>query len=932
MAFFRPARTSTPPIAKPTPRSLDTHTLVPTSSISDASRSSVHSTSELAALSPDDIDFIDAVIARAPPKSTTFLSLFKAYDLELSARGLKSEDEVEYYSKLLKIGTLKGSSWEEKWRMVKTQYGYKPTSAAAKSALKSGFLRSTPAMPVVSTRPGAARLLQRLRALQHEETHESYDSPAGHGIFSQTDATEFTETESQVDVAPPRFAHPRSPSPSEMTDDSHDTYYMANHPPTSAQPVRRLPTWTGRDSPMSDSPSTTPPSYHTHTNGAYPRDTKSHTAEKDGAWKRIKMQQDEEIAVQFWEDRLVERCWNVWKQGYEWTVATSSQISAARDSLVLRRAFQRWRSRTAHLRDLSAQVQFIADQKCLRRALDTWFGALAQRAQERWRNEMREKTKVVRAARETKLRKDAWAKWRQLYRSHISQQYYSAHLLLRTFRIWRTRLEGLDEAEVKADRFEEVVEKKVMVRAWEMWKGEMLLRAKEAVVARHVGLRIQKRTLGAWKQKMESLDTADVFYDKYVLKRALTMWKKAMDHVKVLERRADKHIARSDEILLIAITRIWRAKERGLLFERMRSVHIIKQALCVWRQRLKSNRTLEAKALEFASRSRSHVSITALQKWRSRIAATRATLSFASQYHTAQLQYKMLYIWRLQLRAKLKLARQARIVSKYFVARRAWVVWRRAMEERTRERRLEEYLERKKGKIFRDWAERALRQKRLRAIQQEVEDRVQTRILKNALDHWLVRVVTIKDRELLVAQKNDNALLAKAMTKWKTICIRHVDELSLMESYRAVAREESMKRMFYKWLNAARTTRHRRQVLQEAEKETRRKRLMAAWDTWRGRFETERLLPLERTLVMQNKHALMYKAFMTWHSKTRSLPAVRFYASTLKAKSWQKWRDAMPRALQAKAAREMDKRFALSHAYTKWLQALRTKRALRAVA
>ena len=94
------------------------------------------------------------------------------------------------------------------------------------------------------------------------------------------------------------------------------------------------------------------------------------------------------------------------------------------------------------------------------------------------------------------------------------------------------------------------------------------------------------------------------------------------------------------------------------------------------------------------------------------------------------------------------------------------------------------------------------------------------------------------------------------------MCIRHVEELSLMESYQDVKREgkvtftlvgglhiscslaENMRRMFYKWLTAARKVRHKRVILQEREGEMEKIRLEAAWDKWRGRFQDEKLLPL----------------------------------------------------------------------------------------
>ena len=114
----------------------------------------------------------------------------------------------------------------------------------------------------------------------------------------------------------------------------------------------------------------------------------------------------------------------------------------------------------------------------------------------------------------------------------------------------------------------------------------------------------------------------------------------------------------------------------------------------------------------------------------------------------------------------------------------------------------------------------------------------------------------------------------------------------------------------------------------------------------------------------------MFRAFGIWHSKTnvsspfveflgvylmfrttqllQSLPAVRFHASRLKVKYWRMWRDAMPKALQAKTAREIDQKAVLcrsmsadlwpfSHhlqakTFNKWMQAYKTKIDLKAVA
>ncbi|KAL9715093.1 hypothetical protein Ac2012v2_001752 [Leucoagaricus gongylophorus] len=72
---------------------------------------------ELLNLTPDDIEFIEAVIKRAGPFAATFPLVFKAYNDVLKERGMDA-GEVKYYGKLLKLGTMKGKNWGEKWNAV----------------------------------------------------------------------------------------------------------------------------------------------------------------------------------------------------------------------------------------------------------------------------------------------------------------------------------------------------------------------------------------------------------------------------------------------------------------------------------------------------------------------------------------------------------------------------------------------------------------------------------------------------------------------------------------------------------------------------------------------------------------------------------------------------------------------------------------------
>jgi len=121
-----------------------------------------------------------------------------------------------------------------------------------------------------------------------------------------------------------------------------------------------------------------------------------------------------------------------------------------------------------------------------------------------------------------------------------------------------------------------------------------------------------------------------------------------------------------------------------------------------------------------------------------------------------------------------------------------------------------------------------------------------------------------------------------------------------MQSYQDIKRAENMRKMFTKWLGAARTARRRRVTLQQCEEEMKHTRLLIVWDKWRERYQDIQLRPLAESFALQKQTNLVFYAFGIWHSKTRSLPAVRFNASHVKKKHWTMWRNAMPQALQSK--------------------------------
>ncbi|KAG2041676.1 hypothetical protein BDR03DRAFT_1072733 [Suillus americanus] len=941
MPGFKPTNTSSP--AKPlvaAQRSLVSFQ----ATISDVSRGSAASKSELHNLTSAEVEFFDAVVKRIPPNATSFLSGLKAYNDELHDRGWDSQTETAHYGRLLELCKLRGPSWNHKWEGVKQQYGY---SGPSRIPIPTTSAKA----PIPASKP--ARSTARLATPVRDEDDDVFTLHSHQDQDQEQDETA-TETEIPFSDAESEQAPPRP-----LT-----RLNQATRPNASVQ-LTRPAVWEG----MSDttdggdvpgSLSTTPPSYRAAVATPVPQKarnqpivrasspiknpsavsaiefTKGRTRmgsviNEDEAWQKIKMSRDEEDADKFREDKLLEHCWGIWVLGYQWLATTNEQVAQARDNVILGSSLRSWRNATASRLEMHARAASIADARCLRFALDVWGAKHKQKKQLQWRHDMRTKMKTVRERHETKLVKYAWAKWQQSHRSLLNELQYNERMVARFFLRWKNSLLKLDHMDSAADEFSQRIKGSAAHRAWKHWKKAMAARDAGKTVAHKAALRIKGMVMDLWKKQTHEHQTADAYRDVAILKRAISTWKTTRDRMRVTEKRADKYLARQDAFLLRAVVRVWKARERGKLLERVRDMRLMKNSIAVWKDRLRERKHLEGEhyALAFSMRSDSYGVSSALRTWHRIYTIYQNRHAFAVQRNLVRVQYDALLKWRIQLRAKMKLLKQARFVENFILQRRILKAWKVKFEERQRLKKLEDLEIRRLRAFMTAWHQKYQKKRFRRLAAQQIDD---LRIKRDALRLWTNRVIEIKLRELEVSQKSAHALTVFAFKKWKNICLRHVEDLSLMESHLDIKRAESVRRMFYRWLMAARARRHKRITLREKELEFDRANVQVAWNRWRERYMDEKLRPLLCQMAIQNQKNLLFRAFGIWHSKTRSLPAIRFQASRTKMSYWAIWRAAMPQALLAKRARETHNDAVLNRAIEKWHQAYKTKTHLKEIA
>lgn len=347
MSGFRPTRASPPAkrTALPSARAGQT-------AVSDISRSSAVSTTELQGLTPQDIEFLDAVIQRASPTATTFLTVFKAYNDILTERGMDPQNEVVYYGKLLKLGTLKAGSWGEKWRVVKMQQGYDSYHSTHIPPAPEALPRTSARLTTRLNRPRRDDDLLTLHSHQDEsEDGDTEAEPSRGAIASQYHHTPepFTrqstsEVTSLTHSNPSRAIHIAQPAARRQLlfptarnvrtwdEASEDARTPSTVPPSYGAAVREAPILKPtpsiqRTRAQIERPLSAPGSTKATNAPVQPRERRKSMINEEDAWSKVKMLQDEREADQFREEKLVEKCWAVWRSGFEWLIVRIISVS-----------------------------------------------------------------------------------------------------------------------------------------------------------------------------------------------------------------------------------------------------------------------------------------------------------------------------------------------------------------------------------------------------------------------------------------------------------------------------------------------------------------------------------------------------------------------------------------------------------------------------
>ncbi|CAE6460315.1 unnamed protein product [Rhizoctonia solani] len=973
------------PLIRPRSGSIPTATPAPKQPIRTAPQDiSASSTRSLQQITPDDVQVIDAIIERAPASSKAFVHVYKAYMAVLQERGLDPAADVTYYEFLLKIGLLKGAEWGDKWAAAKVQLNLggsdslvldhePPLPSAFPSApsliVPPSSLRQTPgpstridrtpryrarfaddatpappsdrtptiaaSVETPSETPSAnlQRLLRRLTAVDNSSTTgrtETSSVATPSSRVSNLAAPRTTRAQPQTQATPKPVIRqpvrvagssddntPSRPAPnyqSRFTTPATPAAPFEKPPPAPIARIKREQTV----EPVRASEEPTP-----RRRGASEPDT----------WHIIKMEKD---AEHFRNDRLLEKFFGLWRQNAQWIRDTTNQITEARRMLKLRENFTKWQDKARVRADMTRRAARVDAYFTQRRILLHWRQALEKQRRQQWQSAMKKRLRTVRTTVDQRILRQAWQRWRQTHGSTYDLEradgFHDAKLLHRCIVHWAQRCQKLRVLPIRALEFR-VVKNKALVRdIFEAWKNRAELRVMERMIMDKRDHRIKGAMMAKWRSRAESHKLAGEFNNRHILRSVFNGWKNKTKRVSFLERRANLYLQRQDNILLRAVTRVWAAKARGEQLVRITRAQLLRDALGVWRNRLVGVQALDGKVVMAIQNAQKELLARAFYVIRDQLRAHREDEVSATRHYQKQLLVSAFAEWRESTAVRRKQARQARIARRFFVERMAFSAWKTALTQK-RLVKLEEQLKREKlREVFQMWRGQLKRQMMLRRVGDVVQRTVEQRVKYGALKKWIGAVVENKLQLLQAMDERNNRLQRLAFDKWKISLRRHREEMSLLRSFQDVQREDMLRRAFQRWLAATRHERLRRQRLEQKEQQLRFEALGRAWDIWRDKFREETLRGTENLVRLQAQRSLMFSAFRLWESKSRGLPALRFYSDNVRRKAFEKWRASLPSAKLARMAREYDKELLLRKMLAHWKERYQIRIGLKAVA
>ncbi|CRG89565.1 Protein sfi1 [Talaromyces islandicus] len=383
-----------------------------------------------------------------------------------------------------------------------------------------------------------------------------------------------------------------------------------------------------------------------------------------------------------------------------WAQLTSDEISktsAAREHILRLKYFNAWREITA-VNELKAQ-RFASGKP-----LHFWKKKMKQIKDNEEAADIVHATNMKRKYMKTlhwtlyfeqrapewndyRLTRSSLLSWIRAFRTQRERETEIDHinrneLLQSVFQTWSQRLRAVMTAQHEADAS---YNEGILKNDIEIWHAHSRVQSAATRVASRVDKRLMKAALGQWRLRTSSIQQADDFNGKRLMRNAWMTWNDRL--------RCYALNARIEERLKMETIYKWVLAERCRLAERIRDQRVQREAFTDFILAARNmSRELIQREEEYVQQRNRDTLQSHLRCWRGKHQIQRQREIAAAEFYIPRIEQEALVIWKSRRSHMQKIEKWASEARFYFTAKKTITQWQNATVEASKRRRQEAYM------------------------------------------------------------------------------------------------------------------------------------------------------------------------------------------------------------------------------------------------
>ncbi|GAC99844.1 potential spindle pole body-associated protein [Pseudozyma hubeiensis SY62] len=667
--------------------------------------------------------------------------------------------------------------------------------------------------------------------------------------------------------------------------------------------------------------------------------------------------------------RLLQTCLAWWITLTRKQLEMSQNAADASARVTMQKAWERWRAQDEQDLQGRRAGERTDRVRCTLTAFRTWkrlTNVARERKGELKKGSMRSAYYTTTAAVKMRMTRTAFNLWKHNHMCHLADGFRRHHLQGGAFALWQLRSDHTQELQTRekitkikqsrlilsqsferwSDRsekaramhqFQQHRDRLLLVESLHIWRERTLLSGLSRAFAER---RLKLAALDSWKQvlaqrqqhrKQEAL--ARRWRTRRVKQTAFIAWRLSSQKILSMQDQAVQMHGSIQTDNMQSHFHHWQLLSRAALLQRVRTSSALESTFSHWKHRYTSLVTsLQQRESTIVERRQERIKATCIGRWRQLATRFQQREEEAQAKRSKTICNGYFITWRnKQLQHRL-LRQKSEAVSDYFTLRSGMHQWRSRLRTQRADNKEAAHNRRLVEQVFEIWRSKAAKQQRLAALLRTSLAESNEKLARAYLQQWVAKIIEVRNRELEVKEQRQRRLLKAALYAWIEACLRHDDQLALMNSYIDVKEEERKRQTFAHWLTFAREQKDRREKAEALEASRRERMLATSWNNWRDKLK-------ERALAMQEYHMLLRRQQLSqrwvleaWKARTPLLPAIRMRNASLKHNALQRWQQHLPAAQMSNQATRMIRERLVRQHWHKWKDIVKATRQFRAAA